>query len=73
MNDTPVLHSGDFVRVKTTSDSKAGLDGMAMEQDDGSTVGLIFLADRHNEIQDCACCGIELWELSELDLETVCS
>ena len=46
---------------------------MAMEQDDGSTVGLIFLADRHNEIQDCACCGIELWELSELDLETVCS
>ena len=47
MSDTPVLHSGDFVRVKTTSDSKAGLDGMAMEQDDGSTVGLISVSYTH--------------------------
>ena len=72
MSYTPVLQQGDFVQVKRDSGTKAGRDGMAMGQDDGSTVGLIFFSDRHNEVQDCECCGVELWELNELDLETVC-
>jgi len=71
MSFKPVLNKGDFVRVKNDSDTKAGLDGMAMTPDDGSTVGLIFFSDRYNEIQDCECCGVELWHLNELDLETI--
>jgi hypothetical protein len=71
---TPVLESGNFVRVREDHPDwwRAGRDAMVSVVDTGDgTVGLFFGYDRYNQPQGCECVGTELWHLSELDLTTV--
>lgn len=69
------IKKGSFVRVKSSSDFRADQDAMAVEDDDGSSVALIFGTDRYNRHQEgpgSALTGlVELWDLSELDLQSV--
>ena len=69
------LRFGDFVRTKKDcGDSRAGCDAMVVDNFDdenGQEVALTFGCDRYNTIQRVQCVGPELWNKSELDLETV--
>lgn len=71
----PILNKGDFVRVKPTSASRAGQDGMVVSPDDGQAVGLVFSSDRYNrrpEDLGIVVTGLtEEWRLDELDLTSI--
>jgi hypothetical protein len=75
MVNTPILHKGDFVRVKAGSEFRAGQDGMVTDADDGQSVGLLFGCDRHNrqpEDLGVTVTGLtEAWLLAELDLASI--
>lgn len=75
MTPAPVLQKGDFVRVKACSDFRPGQDGMVTDADDGTSVGLLFGCDRHNRCPaetGVTVTGLtEMWQLAELDLNSV--
>lgn len=64
---------GDFIRVREDNENvvKRGKDGLVVEVVDESRVALIFGCDRHGVFQDVQCVGPELWNLDELDLESI--
>ena len=74
MNLEP-LKRGDFVRVKKTSEFRAGQDGMVMDAGDGIELGLFFGYDRYN--RSPADNGViytgltEAWRVDELDTDDV--
>jgi len=69
------LEPGAFVRVKASSDHRAGQDGMVMKASDGQAVGLVFCFDRfgrHQGETGAVVTGLtEAWTLDELDLSSV--
>lgn len=66
------IEAGSFVRVRKDHPEpfRRGKDAQVYS-DIGEQVGLTFGYDRYNEPQDVECVGIELWDKSELDLNTV--
>lgn len=66
------LRYGDFVRVSMGSDFRPGQDGMVVSPPDGDgDLGMVFAYDRHSESVRPASEGVELWNVSELDLGSV--
>ena len=64
--------AGQFVRVRRDYDgTRAGKDGMVMEDFGPKGVVLYFGCDRHCQRQQVICVGPELWKRDELDFETV--
>lgn len=70
-----VLRKGDFVRVKSGSDFRAGQDGMVIDPVDAATVGLMFCFDRRGCDQGASGALVtglvEAWDINELDLSSV--
>lgn len=72
---------GDFVRVKSDAEFRAGQDGMVITPEDASgEAGLIFYYDRYGQTTytrgsngswPTPCEGVEAWALGELDLTTI--
>lgn len=67
----PRFTSGQFIKVKADHPFRAGQDGMVCEDTDDEYAALIFRYDRHNQNQDVACVGREMWRKDELDLTTL--
>lgn len=66
------IRLGDFIKVNSDADFRAGHDGMivALPDEDGE-VGMVFDADRYGESVGRVCVGIEAWNVSELDMTTL--
>lgn len=71
--DEPLVPRGAFVRVKPTSENRAGQDGMAVKASEGATVALVFGLDRYNRPQPrlVETGLVETWNFDELDLRSV--
>lgn len=69
--EKPPYKSGTFIRVKENHpSSRAGTDGMVIQDMGEEGIGMIFGFDRYNENQHLQCVGTELWQRDELDLES---
>jgi len=67
------LRKGDFIRVSVHTDFGSGQDGMVVSPpDDTGDPGLVFQYDRFDEPVRTASLGVELWNVAELDLPSVC-
>lgn len=71
--DKTELPEGEYIRVKSEHPDwwRAGKDGMVVEDMGEDGVALFFGVDRHNNFQHLVCVGPELWQRSELDLNSL--